>query len=93
MVRFLRAETWIGWVLGLVAMGSSVSGMYAVMSYLVNQRYKEIGIRMALGVLAWDSFALLLGVGLAGAAATFAALGPANRAAHLDPNRILRADD
>ena len=115
-----RAAAWIGWVLGLVAMALSVSGMYGVMSYLVNQRSKEIGIRMALGaspsgvvamvmrrslwlaglgvliggvvagaavklllwwsaglgVLSWDSVALLSGAGLAGGAAVLAAARP-----------------
>src|SRR6185503_685432 len=44
-----RAAAWLGWVLGLMAMALSVSGMYGVMSFLVHQRSKEIGIRVALG--------------------------------------------
>ncbi len=133
-----KAAAWIGWILGLVAMALSVSGMYGVMSYLVNQRSKEIGIRVALGatatgvvtlvmrrsvwlsglgvaigggtaagavklllwwsagasvsLLAWDSTALLTGVGLAGCAAVLAALGPSSRAARVDPNIVLRTD-
>jgi predicted permease len=131
-----RAAAWIGWLMGGLAMVLSVAGMYGVMSFLVSQRSKEIGVRIALGaspgdvvrmvmrrsialagvgvltggvlaacavkllllwsaglsVLAWDNVALLSGMGLAGAAATLASLGPSARAARTDPNTVLRAD-
>ena len=45
-----------------------------------------------LGVLTWDNVALLAGAGLAGGAAVLAAIGPSSRAAHVDPNTVLRSD-
>jgi predicted permease len=79
----LRMAFWSTFVLGGLALALTVSGLFSVLSYLVEQRTKEFGVRLALGATTRDIMStvlsqsvrpvvigLLAGGGLAAALAT-----------------------
>jgi hypothetical protein len=77
----LRIAFWVAVVLGGLALVLTVSGLFSVLSYIVEQRAKDIGVRMALGATTGDVAGLVLsqslrpvGIGLAAGGGLAAAL-------------------
>jgi putative ABC transport system permease protein len=79
----LEVAFWVAVVLGGLALVLTASGLFSVLSYLVEQRAKDIGVHVALGATTRDAARLVLsnvvrpvsiglaaGVGLAAAVAT-----------------------
>jgi ABC-type antimicrobial peptide transport system permease subunit len=56
----LRIAFWVAVVLGGLALALTVSGLFSVLSYVVEQRAREIGLRMALGATTSNVAGLVL---------------------------------
>ena len=98
MVAYLlRIAFWLTLVLGVLALVLTLSGLFSVLSYLVEQRGREIGVRMALGATRRSIGTLVLAQRLVpSASGCFSAAASRPRSAPCSwrrprPNRIGRA--
>jgi predicted permease len=57
---FLQIAFWTTLILGGLALSLTASGLFSVLSYLVEQRTREIGVRMALGATSTNVTGLIL---------------------------------
>jgi putative ABC transport system permease protein len=88
-----RVAYWMAGAVGVLALLLTVSGVYGVLSYLVTQRAREIGLRMALGARVVDLVALVVRRSLRLAAIGLLAGGLlALGAVHLVAARLLMID-
>jgi len=99
-VYILRIAFWVAVVLGGLAIALTASGLFSVLSYLVEQRAKEIGVRMALGATMKNVAALVLsqslrpvGIGLVAGGGLAAALAMALTSAISEIGSIVHVFD